>query len=380
MKTHDEMYQSVLSRFDEYQKQKKKRLRIIKMATPAVACFGLAIAFGIGYYAKFAKLPEVSVTPPVSEASVAETSVTETTTTTVASVTDSSTVSRSDTRKSEKTDKKTVPTTVSGYDEQTKQPPSNEAYPPRLIVTTAPNTSSGSSTVHTTVSHKVTEKVSTVTSAKQTSKRTTAAETTAPIITTTVTSGLPETITEPKPTTDLSQKEIVYEDADGKLKVLYSKDSNIDLKRFKVMSKDTSETYNSSANAEPPDGSSEGGNDDNDLFTMDKQEALRRIETMERITIGEYLRARAIVNGELSADAPRLDLEQTNEIIAGSDSFNEIYQKLQAVQPIPDYIGGSGFSKVEYWFDNKGEEKILLVLEEEDVVYIHLNNYNWIVR
>ena len=232
---------------------------------------------------------------------------------------------------------------------------------------------------HTTVSHRVTEKVSTVTSAKQTSKRTTGEVTTAPIVTTTE-SPKPENATEPKPTTDLSQKEIVYEDADGKLKVLYSKDSNIDLKRFKVMSKETYDTYNSSANAEPPDGSADGNNSSNDLFTLDKQSALEELAIMERRMIGEFRRTRAIINGELSRNAPRITLDQVNAIVSSSDSFREIYSKIQETQPYPDYYGGSGFSLVEYWLDDSGEEKILLVLEAEDVVYVHLNNYDWIVR
>lgn len=65
-----------------------------------------------------------------------------------------------------------------------------------------------------------------------------------------------------------------------------------------------------------------------------------------------------------------MTLEEAKEFVNSSDSFKEIYDKLSASQPYPDFIGGSGVTKVEYWFDDKGKEKILLILEQEDVIYV----------
>ena len=69
-------------------------------------------------------------------------------------------------------------------------------------------------------------------------------------------------------------------------------------------------------------------------------------------------------------DASRMTLEEAKEFVNSSNSFKEIYDKLSASQPYPDFIGGSGVTKVEYWFDDKGKEKILLILEQEDVIYV----------
>ena len=55
-----------------------------------------------------------------------------------------------------------------------------------------------------------------------------------------------------------------------------------------------------------------------------------------------------------------LSSNQYSTFVNSSDSFKEIYDKLSASQPYPDFIGGSGVTKVEYWFDDKGKEKIFL--------------------
>ena len=363
MKDHDEMYQSVLSRFDEYQKQKKKRLRIIMLAAPAAACFGLAVAFGIGYYARFAKMPEVSVTPPVAEVSITETSSTSTTTM-ASSLTDSGTVSPSDTPKGKKTDKKTVPTTVSGHEEQTEQPPSYEVYPPRLDLTTAPNTSSGSRTVHTAVSHRETTKASAVTSVKRTEKSTAAGTTaltsasrqdtdaqTTPfnVTTTTVT-----TVTE-HPIVKKTVKEY---------QIMYSSLSIYDYESLLV--KSYTEFICNNYDGEKP------------FFSTDI--ALKELEEKEAMNGGKYPRRRAVILGEISPYAERLNHNKVTEIILdpnnnmAGDYFVRMQQAIEAIQPYPDYVceGEHGFT--EYWLNNAGTEKIVLVPEMGAFVYAVLGD------
>ena len=59
MKNYDEMYQSVLSKYDEYQKKKKKRIRTIRRTVPVLACFCLTIVLGVGYLDYFKNLPHI---------------------------------------------------------------------------------------------------------------------------------------------------------------------------------------------------------------------------------------------------------------------------------------------------------------------------------
>ena len=362
MKSHDEMFQSVLSRFDEYQEKRKKRLCFIKRSAPVAGCFGLAVAFGIGYYAKFAKMPEIPVAPPVAEVSIAET-----TTTMVSSLTDSSTVSPSDTPKSKNTNKKTIPTTVSGHEEQTEQPPSYEVYPPRLTVTTALNTSSGSKTVHTTVSHKVTEKVSTVTTAEQTSKRTTTVETTAhttfvseqstdapiPEITTAATTAAVTTITLSPARKTVKEYSIIFS-----AEMAFDYDSLLDKSyaEFIYSRKDEIE-------ASFPDDA-----------------ALEEVEQAEARSGGRYPRQRAVILGEIPSYAQRLTydgfmeiLHDPNVLYSGYD-YGKMKRALEEIQPYPDFVCEGEHSFTEYWLNSEGTEKIVLIPERDAAVYAVLDD------
>ncbi len=92
MKNYDEMYQSVLSKYDEYLEKKKKRIRTIRRTVPVLACFCLTIALGVGYWDHFKNLPHIPVQPNIIEEPTIETPDTTTSTaanTTVSSVTPS---------------------------------------------------------------------------------------------------------------------------------------------------------------------------------------------------------------------------------------------------------------------------------------------------
>ena len=74
MKNDDQMYQSVLSRYAEYQEnRKKKRNQIIKRTVPVLACFCLTIVLGVGYWDHFKNLPHIPVQPNIIEEPTIET-------------------------------------------------------------------------------------------------------------------------------------------------------------------------------------------------------------------------------------------------------------------------------------------------------------------
>ena len=107
-----------------------------------------------------------------------------------------------------------------------------------------------------------------------------------------------------------------------------------------------------------------------DALSEEQAKALAELAEKEHGAFGEFERARASILNKIPEDASRMTLEEAKEFVNSSDSFKEIYDKLSASQPYPDFIGGSGVTKVEYWFDYKGKEKILLILEQEDVIYV----------
>jgi len=103
----------------------------------------------------------------------------------------------------------------------------------------------------------------------------------------------------------------------------------------------------------------------------EKNTALEKLAIKERRLVGKFERERAVLLGELDSDATRLTINDVQNIIDNSDSFNEIWQKLKEAQPYPDYYGGSGITNIEYWFDDRGEQKIMLIKPQEDILYVN---------
>lgn len=81
MKNHNEMFQSLLSRYEEHQEKKKKRILVIKRTVPVLACFCFCAVLGLGYWNHFRNLPGIPVQPDFIDKTTLE--VPETTTSTV---------------------------------------------------------------------------------------------------------------------------------------------------------------------------------------------------------------------------------------------------------------------------------------------------------
>lgn len=57
MKSHNEMYRSLLSRYNEYQDKKQKRIRTLRRIAPVLACFVIVVGLGLGYWKHLDKTP-----------------------------------------------------------------------------------------------------------------------------------------------------------------------------------------------------------------------------------------------------------------------------------------------------------------------------------
>ena len=86
MKSHNEMYRSLLSRYNEYQEKKVKRIRAVRRIIPVLACFCVVAILGLGYWNHMDKIPIIPET--VNE------DITSSIETTTAIVTESTSVSK----------------------------------------------------------------------------------------------------------------------------------------------------------------------------------------------------------------------------------------------------------------------------------------------
>ena len=104
----------------------------------------------------------------------------------------------------------------------------------------------------------------------------------------------------------------------------------------------------------------------NVMLMTSEEEVTREGDRM----IGEYKRRLAQLRGELAADAPRITLAEVMEMVSSGMDFRAIKDSLYERYPDPDYIGGSGVTRVEYWLDDSGTDYIELILEQKDLVHI----------
>ena len=109
-------------------------------------------------------------------------------------------------------------------------------------------------------------------------------------------------------------------------------------------------------------------------LTAEQNELLSQLKEKGNRLIGEFQRKEKEIRGEFDENSPRVTMNDVENIISESDTYQEIMNKLQMIQKYPDFIGGSGVTIVEYWFDDYGYQKLLLILEQEDAIYVKCND------
>ena len=85
---------------------------------------------------------------------------------------------------------------------------------------------------------------------------------------------------------------------------------------------------------------------------------------------GDYVRRIAELKGEIKASAPRITVEAVKALIDSGMTYSEIERKLEEQYRYPDFCGGSGMTRYEYWLDNTGTDVILLGHESEQIIHL----------
>lgn len=106
-----------------------------------------------------------------------------------------------------------------------------------------------------------------------------------------------------------------------------------------------------------------------DNLKPEQKEKIKRLMEKGNMYAGNYIREIKIIEGELSANQERVKLEQVKNSISKNKNFEAIIAELDAIHGSPDFAGGSGISRNEYWLDEAGTEKITIFIEHPGIFY-----------
>lgn len=144
MKNDYEMYQSLLSRYNDYQEKKKKRIRTIRRTVPVLACFCFTVLFGLRFWDDLAKLSRFPRQPDIVDEPMIESSES----TTVADTTESSSMDQAIITDA-------VSTTISAQNSKTDMVVTTGS--PQTVTTAVSGEESGRETENETIEHTETQ-------------------------------------------------------------------------------------------------------------------------------------------------------------------------------------------------------------------------------
>lgn len=119
----------------------------------------------------------------------------------------------------------------------------------------------------------------------------------------------------------------------------------------------------------------------NDIIVADKKKNLSKEKNAELrlwekkggLAIGQYTRKINQINGEMPNDAKRLKLNEVKNLISNND-FKAAVDKIEKMNHYPDFEGGSGITIKEFWLDENGFQKILVLVEQEQIFYVTMQD------
>lgn len=90
-------------------------------------------------------------------------------------------------------------------------------------------------------------------------------------------------------------------------------------------------------------------------------EQLEQLKELRRKCIaGTYIFQEMVVRGKADPAFQRMTLQEVKNIVSQSACIEDVISSLEQRQPYPDYAGGSGINREEYWLDDDGNEMIMV--------------------
>jgi hypothetical protein len=115
-------------------------------------------------------------------------------------------------------------------------------------------------------------------------------------------------------------------------------------------------------------------------FSTEQQEQLSELKAKGDMLFGEFSREEKEILGEIEPDSARVTMEDVSALLSSENDFQQVYHGMLAIAGYPDFIGGSGVTDVEFWLDETGMEKILLILEQEEAYYVDCSEDGTVVN
>ena len=111
----------------------------------------------------------------------------------------------------------------------------------------------------------------------------------------------------------------------------------------------------------------------NEVASISAMTNLEDVKREGEMMIGSYEREEALLEGKIAKNSPRITLNDVQSVIDESSEFSDIVTKLKKIQPQSDFTGGSGVTTIEYWLNESGSKKILVILEQKEIFYIDID-------
>jgi len=103
-----------------------------------------------------------------------------------------------------------------------------------------------------------------------------------------------------------------------------------------------------------------------DISEAQKQE-YSTWETKGEENIGVYERKLVeMKNGKL--ESRRITWDEVKEVLAQKSDFKDQIAEMERIHGTPDFVGGSGVTRMEFWLDEDGKDTITVLLEQGDIL------------
>ena len=136
-----------------------------------------------------------------------------------------------------------------------------------------------------------------------------------------------------------------------------------------VSASDESET--ASEETSSPDGESSSTWDkwitDESELNEEQRQQLEALREEGEHQIGRFWYQEMVIFGRVDPAQPKLELETAKKIIAENTDFETILKEFEKIQPYPDFAGGSGVTRIEYWGGAGTNVQIAIIYEQSQI-------------